>query len=216
MNSFSSHVKSVKVLSGFLLLSILLLASLDVRSQSESDTIPEVKQSAEVWENLHKGLYLDLATEFVPGPSEQNLSNSVELGITVSVFDIAFFFNNVNSNYNAELIFPNTFDLDYIYGGVHLGTKLMATKRIMIKPSINLGRGDMTWSRQDEDKVFSRDVFKIVHPQIRLGYSPIRFITIYGKSGYRFLNGLNLNGVSSEDFEGFTFGIGLSLYLTNE
>ncbi|MFY0605387.1 MAG: hypothetical protein JXR10_01650 [Cyclobacteriaceae bacterium] len=194
----------------------VILSCQKLMAQSANDSIPVEETKERYWPKIRKGLYFDASGDIVNGPGNKELATSLELGLTFSVIDLAFFINRSHGDHEADLIFPNTFELDYLYGGVHLGTNFRILSYITIKPSINIGRGDMIWSRKEEDEVFSRDEFNAIHPQLRVGFAPFKFVNIYGKAGYRFINKLNLQGVTPSDFDGYTFGCGVSFYLTNE
>ena len=206
----------------FILLIFTFCVAGNINAQSEidstgiADSIAEVNSEQTYWQSLDKGVYLDLSLLSTPHPESKGLAFESKVGLSLGLFNFGVFRNRNQSAYKKTLIFPNQFNLDYIYGGVFLGVKVFQSAHFEAQVQGNYGKGDMTWTQDGESDVFFRDEFELIHPSVKISYLPFKFMNVYVQGGIRIMRELELSGVQNEDFSGLCFGLGLSIGLYNE
>ncbi len=158
---------------------------------------------------FESGLYLEGSIEMTRILNTLGSMLSYGAGIQYKSVFLGFEINEYIGETEETLIFPNTFSIGYRYGAIYFGTRLVNGKFFDLIAKFHCGIGDVTWIRTADAKPFIRDEFILVHPEISLAYSPVRNIAILINTGYKQMNDLKLSNLSTKDFNGLTFGIGL-------
>lgn len=132
------------------------------------------------------------------------INDRISFGTFVSVMTDEVYF---------PLIFPNGFDLEMVYGGVHAGYMWPVSDAFSAGVDGRLGFGEMEVEYAESGFDIFSTRFTSVNPSLTIDYQVLRYTKLTAAFGYRFISGYDFNTDEFTDFNGSTFRIGLKLGL---
>lgn len=157
------------------------------------------------------GIYLEGTYSEVPGPASIYPLYQLGFGITLNRFFAGAFISEVQKVYEHTLVFPNTFEMTYKYGGAYLGSHVIRRKPFEIDIRMSLGKGDMVWQQKDRNRLLLRDEYYVYQPELQVVYVPITYLKIFLSGSYRIIDQLNIQGVNQGELSGLVYGFGIRL-----
>ena len=193
----------------FIILLICTTARLFAQEGS-LDTLNTADTTVNVDQVLYQyGIYLEPLIEVTPGPDGPYACDQIGFGLSYRRVSGGVFLSTFKGHYEKTLVFPNKFELEYMFGGGYLGMQVLRINQFEVDLRLNYGHGDMIWERTDSRADFSRDEFDLIKPEIQISGVPFRYLKLFITSGYRKIYNLSLTGTDSGEFSGFTAGFGL-------
>lgn len=116
-------------------------------------------------------------------------------------------------NTYLPLVFPNSFRLNMVHGGIQLGYLSPVSDRMSVGVDMRASMGEMEVRFWETFEDLSSARFSILQPGIISEYQLFRFARVYLSASYRLMQGLELNGVRQDDFNGITWQVGMKLGL---
>jgi len=92
----------------------------------------------------------------------------------------------------------NDLDIDFGYGGFYFGYIFFPTRAIHPAVFLQTGWGDISLN-EDGSSLFNDNVF-VLNPSLQLEINFTRFFRMGVGVNYQYVNGVNLNGLSNNDF----------------
>jgi hypothetical protein len=157
------------------------------------------------------GAYLGMTSGASPNPGGAEDVISFLGGLQYRFFIIEFGLYSYQGNYSKRLIFPNEFQINYLYGSGAIGFRFINKRWIELSSVLTVGNGDMLWERSTNFENLFSDKFWIVKPEIRLEVTPTKFTRVFTGIGYQSMQGLELSQLQNSDFSGAFIQIGLKL-----
>lgn len=200
-----SYVSMKRTLYVFFL---FLLGAFSVQAQQDSTEV-EVEEKVEI---VRKPLNIQgyVGGIYEQSPVSSHYTNS--LGVQTALILKkhwqlgCYAVNYSKDHYRKQLIFPNSFQMNYKHGGFLLGYRTYMNKPYEITIESKVGFGEVKWKRVESERTFLADRFNMFHIQAGVDYMLTRFMALHAFSGYRWMNGLNITGLNSDDFKGFYWG----------
>ncbi|UXX79300.1 hypothetical protein N7E81_18260 [Reichenbachiella carrageenanivorans] len=128
--------------------------------------------------------------------------------------EVGFFGSKyTDDGYRQLLIFPNKFQMNYKQAGVLLGYRTHLEKKYEFNVESKLGFGEVRWLQVERNTAFMADKFQMLHLQGGMDYMLVDFLAFNAFVGYRWMNDLDIDGLSNLDFKGLYCGIGLKVGL---
>lgn len=112
-----------------------------------------------------------------------------------------------SNNYRQQLIFPNTFEMNYKHAGLLLGYRTYFDKNFEFNVESKWGFGEVKWDQVETGSAFLADKFHMIHLQVSMDYMLAKFLVLNAFFGHRWMNGLDITGLSSDDFNGLFYGV---------
>lgn len=192
---------------------VLLTVCPRLMAQEQADSVAYQRDSVTVDEKsrslLPLGIYAEGMADATPGPSEMLLCSQAGIGIQYKSLSGGVFISSYEGGYEQILVFPNTFELEYRFGGGYLGMRVFRYQGFEADLRLSYGQGDMVWKRADTRENFIRDEYSLLKPELVVSYSPFRYVKIFINSGYRKFYDLTLTNTAPEEFSGLCVGLGL-------
>lgn len=114
---------------------------------------------------------------------------------------------HTGDNYREQLIFPNSFQMNYKHGGLLVGYRTNLEKKYEFNLETKAGWGEVKWDEYPAGNVFLIDKFRTLQLQLSVDYVLTKFLALNGFAGYRWMNELDITGLTNEDFQGVYYGI---------
>ncbi|MEP3390639.1 MAG: hypothetical protein ABJO02_20770, partial [Reichenbachiella sp.] len=70
-----------------------------------------------------------------------------------------------------------------------------------------VGFGEVIWSHSETGEAFLSDKFRVLQLQVSVDYILAKFLAVNAFAGYRWMNQLEITGLSNDDFNGLSFGL---------
>ena len=107
----------------------------------------------------------------------------------------------------------NDNSIDFAHGGLWLGYTPYQTRAIHPFSSVKLGWGAVDIQDIDnfDPTIDDFDQVWVIQPDLGLELNVFRFMRLSGTVGYRWVNDVELNGLSNGDFRGWTAGLSLRI-----
>lgn len=195
----------MKFYSLFLVLAFVF--GLGWSSQAQTDTLKTEKVKKPM---MLKG-YVAAAYENAPVASDRTSSFGVQAGLIFRKhFQIGFYGLNFSSNeFRKSLIFPNTFQMNYKHAGFLLGYRTDLDKNYQFNFESKVGFGEVKWDQVETGYHFLADKFQMTHLQIGADYLLTKHLAVNAFAGYRWMYGLDITGLTNEEFSGWYYGLAL-------
>ena len=165
------------------------------------------------------GAYVQASINVTPNPTPDGLGfmkvlgagfkyDKLEAGFSYSIFD---------SELQNRLVFPKIFNLIYQHGGGYVSYSVVEFKYFDVVPFGSLQQGDMVWENSDTGEDFLREKFSLLQFGVSIQSSYLKYVVrpalIFG---YQSMSGLDLSGVSPEDFKGVFVGFNVKVGYFNQ
>lgn len=191
------------------LLLLMILMGVSTSTLAQSDTLSVEKQKSPL---ALKG-YVAGVYENAPVSSEHSNSFGLQAAlIWKNHFQIGFY-NMINNNneYREQLIFPNSFQMNYKHGGFVLGYRTNLDRAFEFNIESKIGFGEVKWTQVETGDAFLVDKFKLLQFQISVDYMLAKFLALNAYLGHRWMSDLEITGLNNDDFNGFYFGLAMKL-----
>ncbi|WP_176214829.1 hypothetical protein [Reichenbachiella faecimaris] len=168
-------------------------------------------------EKLRKPLKIGgyIAGVFERAPVSPGQTNSFGLQTAVILkkhLQLGFYgMSYTNNSYREQLIFPNTFQMNYKHAGVLLGYRIHLDTKVAFNVESKLGLGEVKWIQLERGSPFLANKFQMIHLQASIDYLITNFLVINAFIGHRWMNGLDITGLNNDDFKGWYFGMALKV-----
>ena len=162
------------------------------------------------------GAYLTGGISWEASAPNHNIFSVFGVGIQYERWMLGFSRNDFQGSVESFVIFPNTFELKYRYGGVDLGYQLNQKSWMSVIAKVGYYRGDMVWRNQEDGQNFLRDEFSLVKLGLMGELAKMKYIKPSLSAGYQKMNGLNLARVASSDFSGLFIVAGIRIGYFNQ
>lgn len=162
------------------------------------------------------GIYFMIGGRINPHYGGYNNALGLGIGAQYNKWIAAFSVVDFRGRIEDFLIFPNTFELDYRYGGPTFGYELLDSYWISWDMTVSYFFGDMVWRNMRNDEDFLRDKFSIMILSTKIDFDGIRYVKPYLKLGYQKTNNLDLTLVKPADFSGLVFVFGVQIGYFNQ
>jgi len=127
-------------------------------------------------------------------------------------YEVGFFGTwNISGDLVQQIIFPNDYDMNYIYGGLVVGYRSKSIGSFNFFLESRFGHGEVIWEELETGRNVLSDKMYTFEPQIGVDYSPIKFAKINVFAGYRIMNGLEIVNLTNSDFNGIRYGFLLKI-----
>jgi len=103
--------------------------------------------------------------------------------------------------YNEDKVF-----LDIAYRGIRAGYTLNPDRLLHWGFAGFAGWGDVSYNQPGSDKRWEEDYFIVIRPSVFLELNVIKWMRIDMSLGYRYVNGVDMEGLSNTDLSGLTGG----------
>ena len=175
----------------------------------------DIDSASYVWVKKNRvNFYLQPYYEQAPVLDETAGNVGLSWGLMVNDRFTAGSFVSVKvDNTYLPLVFPNSFTLNMVHGGLQLGYLSPVSDRISVGVDMRASMGEMEVSFRETFEDLSSARFRVLQPGIISEYQLFRFAKVYISASYRLVQGLELNGVDQESFNGVTWQIGMKLGL---
>lgn len=189
----------------FLFFAFTFGCALPSLAQSDSLKVEKVRKPLKV-----RG-YVAAVYESAPVAGERTNSFGVQAGLLLkNHFQLGFYGLNFSSDqYRKPLIFPNTFQMNYKHAGALIGYRTDLEQNFQFNLESKIGFGEVKWDQVETGRHFLADKFQMIQLQGGIDYLLTKFIAINGFVGYRWMQNLEITGLTNEDFEGMYFGVAL-------
>jgi hypothetical protein len=182
---------------------------------ADLDSIQAEMQDS-VWLNLpteigQYGVFAEGSIFTVPGPGGTQKLKRLGSGVCIQRLLIGGFVSEVDETYEKELIFPNTYQMNYKYGGGYIGMHIVQKKPFEIDIKFGMAWGDIVWRKKETDENFLQDRFTVLLPELSLVYVPITYLKLFATAGYRNINNMDISRIEPTELNGMTFGLGISV-----
>lgn len=181
----------------------------------ETDSVavlPELSEETTRKERIgDAGIFLATSRLYAPFTKGFQQSITMEAGGYLRSIIAGTFLVVFDGEYTESVIFPNTFRINYLYGGGYVGYRFVINPEMVITSKIQLARGDMIWERTGNFQNVFRDEMMVYQPHLQFEYSPLRFMGITAGAGYRLVSDLSLPDITSADFSGWYMGAGIKI-----
>jgi hypothetical protein len=161
------------------------------------------------WTNL--GVYAQADRQYAPTPAGQQLGIRLGTGLQIKRWNFDAFVTTYEDNYSQIIIFPNHFDMSYLYGGFALGFALLQNRWYQVNLNTAFGKGDILWEHSLTYENYFRDTFNMYHAGVEIEATPIRFIRPHVQVGYRKMSEINIPLLNHQDFTGLCLRFGLKI-----
>ncbi len=136
---------------------------------------------------------------------------NISLGLVINQhFDAAISYGVVINDFQSQVIFPSTFNLDQTNWGVKL--QYLFTKRAL-RPVVGLDGifAQLTWTSQgDFEDTYSDRVF-MVNPFVGGVWKAFELVFFQATAGYNFTGDLQLVGFEPDDYNGLRFELAVKI-----
>ncbi len=165
----------------------------------EADTIPKVT----LLDRLGIGIYLAPLVEMsTKKSSSQSYGGAVGI-IIHNKWQVGTFIQAYSGGFSKNLIFPNSFNLDYTYAGLYGAYPLLQKGKLSLLAETKIGLGEVAWSTAETTEVLDSDNFIAINPRIGIDYKFNRIGILNISIGYRLVQGLDMAEISSSELNSF-------------
>lgn len=173
----------------------------------EVDTIPKVT----LLDKWGIGIYLAPLVE-----TSTKSSSSVNYGGAIGViirnkWQVGAFIQKYGGSFAENLIFPNSFNLDYTYTGFFGAYPLLQKGNLTLLAETKVGVGEAAWSTEETTEVLDSDNFFVFNPRLGLDYKLNRIGILNLSIGYRLVQGLEMTELSSAELNSFNLSAMLKI-----
>ncbi|MEQ9303086.1 MAG: hypothetical protein RJQ14_04155 [Marinoscillum sp.] len=155
------------------------------------------------------GIYGESFVRITPGFDTYRLSTSMGGGVSFEFITAGFAVHKLQSDIYRTLIFPNQYLFQSQHGAAFAGLRVVNTKVVHGEMRLNLGKGDVVWTRESNNEDFLRDKYDLFEPEVVISIVPIKYLQVMISSGYRKVKNLEISNANNDDLSGFTFGLGI-------
>ncbi|MEP5364291.1 MAG: hypothetical protein ABJQ37_10645 [Reichenbachiella sp.] len=127
------------------------------------------------------------------------MKNHIEIGFYNLIYN--------DNKYQERLIFPNSFQMNYKHAGFVLGYRTNLERDYEFNFESKVGFGEVIWSHSETGEAFLSDKFRVLQLQVSVDYILAKFLAVNAFAGYRWMNQLEITGLSNDDFNGLSFGL---------
>jgi len=193
----------MKVYSLILLLAIIFGLMFQSMAQVDSLKIEKVKKPFKIMG------YGAVVYERALVSSQHTNSFGIQTAVILNEhLQLGFYgLNQSNTQYRRQLIFPNTFQMNYKHAGMLIGYRTNFGKIFGFNIESKLGFGEAKWDQVETGRPFLADKFRMFHLQVSIDYLLTRFIALNAFFGYRWMDDLDITGLTNEDFKGVNYGL---------
>ncbi|MFZ9046167.1 MAG: hypothetical protein ACO2ZZ_09875 [Cyclobacteriaceae bacterium] len=202
-------IRSIWVLVFFHIATVKLLHAQDTK---EPDSVVVKWHESVDWTNL--GLNAQIGRHYSPTPGGMQEGAWLSSGLFVKRWQAGVFISTYEETYQQMLIFPNQFDLNYLYSGCYLGYTFLQNRWFQSNLTLSIGRGDVLWERALTFENYFRDTFTMIHYMLEIEGTPIRFIRPLVQFSYRKMSSIQLPEIENKQFSGLSViaGVRFGLY----
>lgn len=118
---------------------------------------------------------------------------------------------HTNGKYREQLIFPNSFQMNYKHAGLLIGYRTNLERKYEFNVESKYGFGEVKWAELSTGNSFLADRFRILQVQFSVDYLLTGFFAINGFVGYRTMQALDITGLENSDFDGIYYGVAVKL-----
>ena len=190
-------------LIGIFIYLLLMLPTILIAQQS--DTL-EVKKW--VPKNL-LGFFGTAGMEVVPGFSDYSTLQAFGFGVRYKNLQVKVARRDFNGSVSARVVFPNRFNLDYRFTGVHLNY-LRGKNKLRIGPDAYYGIGDIVWILNDTGEIRFRDKINVFRLSLYGEFRLFRYAYAYSGAGYQLISKPQVPRIK-DNFNGLFIQLGLSI-----
>ncbi|XOV94166.1 MAG: hypothetical protein ACFHWX_05550 [Bacteroidota bacterium] len=199
----------------FLLLSQALFAQQN-KQDSSNLQVDSLKAKVAKEETTEKkaitwSIYIEYNPEYGPQPGQYGFHQQIGAGLTYRKINLGVFTSYLRDGITRMLIFPNEFDLIYLYGGGYLGTVLYLNQKFDIVIRYSFSKGGMVWENSETKLDLVRENFFLSKPEVVVQYKPVNFFSVFSTAGYKIGHGLDIPGVDKNGLNGFAISFGVRL-----
>ena len=114
-------------------------------------------------------------------------------------------------NYRERLIFPNSFQMNYKHGGFVLGYRTNLDRDYEFNIESKIGFGEVKWTLVETGEPFLTDKMRLLQLQMSVDYVLAKFVALNAFTGYRWMGGLDITGLTNDSFNGFYVGLAIKI-----
>lgn len=162
------------------------------------------------------GAYLHGGITIEPSEPEQNAVSFLGIGVQYENWLLEFSRHDFQGTFQTFVVFPNTFELQYRYGGLSLAYQFYQSTKLGLLLKGSYFKGDMTWRDTQDHEIFFRDEFKLMKIGLVGELSVLRYFKPNVMVGYQNMQDIELTSVASENFSGLFFGVGIRIGYFNQ
>lgn len=189
----------------------VIAAAQEASTASDSLDLPKWHEKVD-WSDI--GISLQISRQLAPTPPGRQLGGWVSSGLAIKRWQGGVFISTYEEDYREIIIFPNEFEMNYLYGGYFLSYRFIQNRWFQSNLTAAYGRGDVLWERSTTFENYYRDAFSMYHLMLDLEATPIRFIRPIAQLGYRKMSPISMPLISASDFSGLSiiFGVRIGFY----
>lgn len=162
------------------------------------------------------GIYLTGGLSLEPNTPNHNIFSVLGVGIQYERWILGFTRNDFQGSVQSFVIFPNTFELKYRYGGINVAYQLNQTDRLTFMMKAGYYRGDMVWRNEEDGQDLLRDEFNLFKFGVMGEIGKYRYVKPRIWIGYQIMNDLKLTRVKQNEFSGLFVEAGIRIGYFNQ
>lgn len=113
--------------------------------------------------------------------------------------------------FSETVVFPNSFVLDYSFGGVYGGYQFFEKGKFRLLAEAKVGLGEAAWTLEESGETLESDNFMIINPRVSMDYHLNGFSIVNLALGYRAFSGLDLLQLDNSSLSSFVLSASLKL-----
>ncbi len=173
----------------------------------EVDTIPKVT----LLDKWGVGIYVAPLVE-TSAKSSSSINYGVAIGVIIrNKWQVGAYIQKYGGSFAENLIFPNSFNLDYTYTGLFGAYPLLQKGNFTLLVETKVGVGEAAWSTEETTEVLDSDNFFVFNPKLGLDYKLHQIGILNLSIGYKLVQGLNMTKLSSSELSTFNLSAMLKI-----
>lgn len=162
------------------------------------------------------GVFLEGGMSFESSVPDYNFFSLLGIGVQYEGWILSFSRYDFQGTIQSFVIFPNTFELKYRYGGANIAYQFYQKKWLNLIVSGGYYKGDMVWRNMEDGQDLLRDEFDLIKLGLRGEIGKFRYIKPHVSFGYQKMKNLNLSMVNESDFSGLFIAAGIRIGYFNQ
>ncbi len=196
-----------------LCLTVGFASAQDLAQEQDSVSIDTVEVEPPPY---YLGVYLKGGISLEPSIPNHNIFSVLGVGLQYERWILGFSRNDFQGSVQSFVIFPNTFELKYRYGGVAIAYQLYQKNWVNFLVKAGYYQGDMVWRNQEDGQNFLRDEFNLMKLGVVGEIEFFRYVKPQIWLGYQKMNNLDLSRVRENDFSGLFVAVGIRMGYFNQ
>lgn len=162
------------------------------------------------------GVFIDGGLSYEASSPKSNFFSVLGIGIQYNRWVLGMSRSDFQGTIQSFVVFPNTFELKYRYGGISIGYQFYQDDSFNLQLRAGFNKGDMVWRNSEDGQDFLRDEFNLLKIGLRGEFGRFRYIKPHASIGYQKLLDLTLSRLEQNDFSGLFVAAGIRIGYFNQ